>query len=137
MINKSTIPQVAYAVMNTVHDEEAEILNSLEALLAKETADMQSIEDTLQQLLAHTKQHFANEEQLMHEVSFPALMMHEAEHHRVLNEMQTIIKNWQLNKDNAILKSYFLDTLQVWLMHHINTMDTMTAQFICAHKGCA
>lgn len=137
MINKSTIPQVAYGVMNEVHDEEADLLNTLESLLKQEHIDTQAVDDSLQALLAHTQVHFANEERLMQEVSFPAQMMHQGEHMRVLSEMKHIISRWQTEQDTDLLRAYFLGSLQEWLMLHISTMDTITAQFICAHKDCA
>jgi len=137
MIDKSTIPQVAYAMMNEVHNEEADLLNTLESLLKQEHIDTQAVDDTLQALLAHTKVHFANEERLMQEVSFPAFMMHQGEHMRVLDEMKHTVSRWQTEQDTELLSAYFLGSLQEWLMLHISTMDTMTAQFICAHKGCA
>ncbi len=71
----------------------------------------------------------------MKEVGFPAFTMHEGEHIRVFNEMQRIISNWQHTKDNDMLKEYFLGTLQEWLFMHIQTMDTITAQFISMHKN--
>ena len=137
MIDKSTIPQVAYAMMNTVHDEEADLLNALESLLNQEYIDTQAVDNTLKALIAHTQVHFANEELLMQEISFPAFMMHQGEHLRVLGEMKHTIDKWQTEQDTALLEAYFLGSLQEWLMLHISTMDTMTAQFICAHKGCA
>ena len=137
MIDKSTIPQVAYAMMNEVHDEEAELLNTLESLLKQEHIDTQAVDDILQALLAHTQRHFANEELLMQEVSFPAFMMHQGEHLRVLDEINHTISRWQTEQDTELLSAYFLGSLQEWLMLHISTMDTITAQFICAHKGYA
>ncbi|HQR73093.1 MAG TPA: hemerythrin family protein [Sulfurovum sp.] len=137
MIDKSTIPQVAFQMMNEVHNEEADLLNTLESLLKQEHIDTQTVDDTLQALLTHTQGHFANEERLMQEVSFPAFMMHQGEHLRVLDEMKHTISRWQTEQDTELLSAYFLGSLQEWLMLHISTMDTMTAQFICAHKGCA
>ena len=137
MIDKSTIPQVAYAMMNEVHDEEAELLNTLESLLKQEHIDTQAVDNTLKALIAHTQVHFANEELLMQEISFPAFMMHQGEHLRILSEMKLTISRWQTEQDTELLNAYFLGSLQEWLMLPISTMDTITAQFICAHKGCA
>ena len=137
MIDKSTIPQVAFPMMNEVHNEEADLLNILESLLKQEHIDTQAVDNTVKALIAHTQVHFANEERLMHEVSFPAFMMHQGEHLRVLGEMKHTVSRWQAEQDTELLNAYFLGSLQEWLMLHISTMDTMTAQFICAHKACA
>jgi hemerythrin len=137
MINKDTIPKVAYEMMNEVHNEEADLLNALESLLDETTLDIQAVDVALRSLITHTHEHFSNEEKLMKEVSFPAFMMHQGEHLRVLGEMEQVIQQWQAQHDLALLREYFLGSLQEWLMVHISTMDTITAQFISARKGCA
>lgn len=136
MIDKTTLPQVAYEMMNEVHREEADLLNKLETQLNESTIDTDAVDATLQELLAHTHEHFGNEEILMKEVSFPAYTMHQGDHIRVLNEMKRIYSQWQTQKNPDLIREYFLGTLQEWLIPHINTMDTITAQCICMHKGC-
>lgn len=134
MIDLNLIPQVIYNQMNEVHTEEVILLNNLEQTLNNEPMDNDKILDILNQILGHTKWHFENEQLLMQEVKFPAFTMHEGEHIRVFNEMQRVISNWQSTKNNSILSEYFLDTLQEWLFMHIQTMDSITAQFISMHK---
>jgi len=134
MIDFAAMPKVAFDAMNQVHSEEVELLNSLEKCL--EANDSANIEILLETLLEHTIEHFANEERLMQEVSFPAYVMHKSEHTRVLNETQMAILDWRTKRDNGIIKNYFLGTLIDWLPQHIASMDTITAQFICMHKGC-
>ena len=135
MIDKKSLPQVAYQMMNEVHQEEVDLLNRLEAVLKDEELDIPHIDELLDRLLEHTKEHFSNEERLMQEVSFPAMMMHQGEHLRVFNEMKRVVGQWEETRDPNVIREYFLGTLIEWLMHHINTMDTITAQFITAHKG--
>lgn len=134
MIDLNLIPQVIYNQMNEVHTEEAILLNNLEWTLNNEPMDNDKILDILNEILGHTKWHFENEQLLMQEVKFPAFAMHEEEHIRVFNEMQRVISNWQSTKNNSILNEYFLGTLQEWLFMHIQTMDSITAQFISMHK---
>lgn len=134
MIDFTTMPKVTYDEMNTVHAEEVELLNTLEILLDQD--DKKGIEALLETLFEHTKRHFANEERLMQEVNFPAYMMHKNEHTRVLNETQLVILDWRTKGDNAIVRNYFLGILTDWLPQHIASMDTITAHFICMHKGC-
>lgn len=134
MIDFATMPKVAFDAMNQVHSEEVELLNSLEKCL--EFNDTVNIEILLETLLEHTIEHFDNEERLMQEVSFPAYVMHKDEHTRVLNETQMAILDWRTKRDNNIIKNYFFGTLIDWLPQHIASMDTITAQFICMHKGC-
>jgi hemerythrin len=134
MIDKENLPRVVYEQMNEVHEEEVELLNRLEGLLEDKVLDTSKVDDLLNTLLEHTKGHFANEERLMQEVSFPAMMMHQGEHLNVLNEMKRVVNQWEMTKDPEVIRAYFLGTLTEWLMMHINTMDTVTAQFIAMHK---
>jgi hemerythrin len=136
MIDHSTIPRVAFDEMNNVHHEEATLLNTLEKLLENSPNDYDSIATCLHEIIEHTRRHFGNEERLMREVSFPALVMHESEHIRVFNEMQRVVSQWFGAKNNELLHEYFLGSMQEWLYTHITTMDTITAQFICMRKGC-
>lgn len=135
MIEKEKLPRVAYEVMNEVHEEEIELLQKLESALNENPLNDIQVDEVLSELLAHTQEHFANEQRLMKEVNFPAMMMHEGEHVRALNEMKRVVNRWEQTRDPDLLKEYFLGTLIEWLMLHINTMDTITAQFIVMHKG--
>lgn len=135
MIAKESLPRVAYEMMNTVHEEEVELLQKLESVLKQNPLNVLQIDEVLRELLTHTQEHFSNEERLMKEVSFPAIMMHQGEHLRVLNEMNRIVSHWEQTRDPEVVRGYFLGTLTEWLMLHITTMDTVTAQFIAMRKG--
>lgn len=135
MIDKESLPQVVYQEMNEVHEEEVDLLNSLEKHLKSTVLDISKVDDILHTLLDHTEAHFSNEERLMKEVSFPAMMMHQGEHLRVFNEMKMVVNQWEMTRDADVVREYFLGTLTEWLMQHINTMDTMTARFIAMYKG--
>ncbi len=134
MIDITTLPKVAFDEMNNVHAEEVALINELESLLRHN--DIAGIEKQLDHIFQHTIDHFQNEQQLMQKVGFPAYMMHKTEHDRVLNEMQLVVMDWRTRKDNEILQTYFFKTIPIWLALHIASMDTITAQFICMHKGC-
>jgi hemerythrin len=135
MIDLNSIPQVAYEEMNLVHNEEATLLNNLETTIDEDGQNVEKIANILHELIEHTRGHFANEVRLMKEVGFPALHMHEGEHIKVFNEMQMVFSNWLSVKDNELLKEYFLGSMTEWLKMHIQTMDTITAQFIAMNKS--
>ena len=136
MIDFNDVPKVVYEVMNAVHEEEVELLNSIEALLESD-APSAEISTAVEELLDHTREHFANEERLMREVNFPAFRMHKNEHDKVLNEFQYVLIDWRNRKDNTILSDYFRLEVTPWLYQHILSMDTVTAEFIAMAKGAA
>ncbi len=135
MIDFAQVPKVAFAEMNRIHAEEVALLNRLDEVFAEGSED-EVLEGVIEELLEHTKHHFANEERLMREVGFPPLMMHKSEHDRFLNEVGFVVMDWRTTKDRKALREYFGYTVPEWLNRHIATMDTVTAQFICMRKGC-
>ncbi len=134
MIEIANIPKVAFDEMNSVHAEEVEQLNHIEALLDA-GASHAELSNALEALYEHTRAHFTNEERLMREVGFPPYEMHKSEHDRALNEFQLVMMDWRTKKDNDILRNYICSETPQWLHQHIATMDTVTANFISMVKG--
>ncbi len=135
MIDIKNLPKVALEEMNEVHYEEVHLLNKLEDTIQKSPNDLDGIAEILHELIEHTREHFSNEENLMRQYGFPAFMMHQGEHVRVLNEMQRFMQTWLNTKNNETIKEYYLGSLIEWLDTHIKTMDTITANFISMHRG--
>jgi len=134
MITFTELSKVAFDEMNTVHAEEVEQLSHIETLLDTGAPDT-ALSQALEALFSHTREHFANEERLMREVGFPAYEMHKAEHNRALNEFQLMMMEWRNRNDNRILRDYICTDTPQWLLQHIATMDTVTANFIAMIKG--
>ena len=88
-----------------------------------------SLNQKYQAWTVHTQDHFKGEEVLMVEKGFPPYPMHKGEHDRALAQMEQHFNEWQSSGDIAVLKIYFIEYLPQWLVHHINTMDTVTARF--------
>lgn len=84
----------------------------------------------LDELLAHTRHHFAEEERLMQETRFPPYRMHKNEHDRVLLEMEDRIAQWHQGRDSVALRNWMEDTVSAWFFTHVSTMDFVTAGFI-------
>lgn len=78
----------------------------------------------LQQLLEHTQQHFADEEQLMQASNFPSLAEHQAEHRRVLGELQQLATRAQQGRSTLLARAYVRDKLPEWFNLHTATMDS-------------
>lgn len=79
-----------------------------------------------QQLVDHTRLHFAEEGRLMRLYKFPALGEHEGEHHRVLGDLLQFnrhIKRGRL----ALARAYVGDGLPEWFELHLATMDRALA----------
>ena len=142
MITQDQLPMVAMPSMNDTHLEEILIINKLDT--AARDSNTEAVSEILQELLEHTAMHFFDEEDMMEEALFPAFKMHKSEHDRHLHELRSVIKYFEEHKDTRAISAYIEGNLTPWLIHHIETMDTMTAKFIqpgsttgcSATKGC-
>jgi hemerythrin len=130
MIDINEIPLVGFDEINTVHIEEVELLNKLYTLLDANQKEEKKILLTLNELLLHVREHFANEERLMKESYYPSLSMHKAEHGKIINEMQMQIILFRNRKDYELLREYFEEEIPTWLNQHIKSMDIILAEFL-------
>lgn len=133
VLDLEMVPQVALDTMNDTHREEVELINQLGVLLEKSMdgqADIVAITDKLEEWVEHTRQHFNRENQLMEEFGFPAYPMHSGEHQRVLAQIEDLQQQWLNNKAVEPLAEFIFHDWPRWFDMHVNTMDTVTAQFI-------
>lgn len=142
MISQEHLPMVAIPSMNDTHLEEMLIINRLDT--AARNNEVEAVPAILQELIEHTSMHFFDEEEMMEEALFPAFNAHKAEHDRHLHELKALTKYFEKHKDTKAIYVYIEGNLEKWLVHHIETMDTMTALFLqqgsttacSATKGC-
>lgn len=81
------------------------------------------------QLLAHTRQHFAQEEKLMMDSDFPAYGEHRDEHQRILGELVQFKKR----VDRGLVafgRNYIRDRMPAWFRLHAATMDSALAAHV-------
>jgi len=129
-VDKSAIPLVAVEFMNNDHHEAVDLANILEAHLVAEDVDEAAVETALRAFLDHTREHFGREEEEMQRTQFPVYAVHKGEHDRVLEDMEVVYGDWVAGKDAKSLLAWVRGPLPAWLVEHIQTMDTITAQFI-------
>ena len=79
------------------------------------------------QLFVHTNEHFEHENELMERIDFFAISTHKSEHERVLAEMQ-VLKDRLNAGDIAAVRHYIQETLPMWFLNHLKSMDAITAQ---------
>ncbi len=133
LIKEGQIPNVAVQDMNQIHKTEIDILNKLyKAIGAYEEgkASAEVIDVLLEEFIKDVKEHFSFEQELMEKYNFFAYPMHRAEHDRVLYELKSIEKIWKEDRDIDALKDYLEKNFVPWIINHVQTMDTVTAQFL-------
>ena len=136
LIPKDAVPDVPVDFMNHDHAEAADLINDIDALLT-EGAEPERIEMALVALFEHTREHFAREEEEMRAVGFPAYPLHKVEHDRILAELDEELATFGQSQDVGDIASYVRGVLPGWLLDHICTMDTVTAQFIAQSTSSA
>jgi len=133
MIDVNAVPKVVVEFMNQDHQEAANITNALSSLVgAADNGEFnpKGICETFKELYDHCVEHFARENAQMEHFGFPPIECHRGEHEQVLAEMKTELEEWCDQEDLTRLKTYVDHTLPQWFIGHIETMDTVTAQFI-------
>lgn len=122
-------PQVALAFMNRDHAEFVALRDKLLSLSTSH-APVPEVDSLLDELLTHTRHHFAEEERLMQETQFPPYRVHKAEHDSVLAEMSAKIESWKQARDAVALHDWLDKEVGAWFVNHVGSMDFVTAGFI-------
>jgi len=104
------------------HEEAVGLMNALQVCTDEELPAL------FEQLFSHTKAHLERENELMERIGFFAMPMHKGEHDRVLAEMQDFKVRLDAGEIDAV-RHYLQETLPSWFLDHLNSMDTITAQF--------
>ena len=122
-------PQVALDFMNRDHAEFVAMREQLLVLLSAKSP-LAMVDKQLDELLEHTRHHFAEEERLMQETRFPPYVMHKGEHDNVLADMSAKIASWKQERDLEALEDWLDAAVGNWFVNHVSTMDFVTAGFI-------
>lgn len=130
-ITPDNIPLVAIDFMNQTHKEEVALVNALMEKLSTANEDKKDtgISEALNQWLEHTEAHFQRENELMLKINFPPYLVHSGEHENALHVMRAVINAWETKKDLQQLSDYVFNQWPEWFQAHVNSMDTVTAQF--------
>ena len=104
------------------HEDAVALMNALQDC---SDADLPALFDDL---FEHTRAHLERENELMERIGFFAIAMHKGEHDRVLAEMQDFKAKLDAGKLDEV-RAYVETTVPNWFLDHLNSMDTITAQF--------
>jgi hemerythrin len=88
----------------------------------------------LKQLVAYTREHFANEEGMMLRARYPDLANHKAEHDKLTGEVVKIMQDFSEGK--VLLSMELLQFLRTWLQTHIRVCDKQYSRHLQAAGIC-
>ncbi|MFZ6727140.1 hemerythrin domain-containing protein [Undibacterium sp. MH2W] len=86
--------------------------------------------ERLDALIAHSVEHFEQENQWMAETAFPPAGCHKQEHDSVLEIMREVRSH--VLAGDPDLAARLAEELPHWFEHHVDTMDNMLARFMAA-----
>jgi hemerythrin len=119
--------QVGIGFVDAHHKQLVGIINRLHhAMHAGKDKDV--LGKTLEELIHHTKSHFAAEEKVLQSSGFPEFPAHRAEHERLA---YTVLEFHQKLMNNEIgLTLNVMDFLKDWLGQHILHVDMKYAPYL-------
>jgi len=88
-------------------------------------AKPEEVVEVLEELFAHTEQHFAQEKDWMERSGFPPIHCHTDEHTRVLDSLAEVLAI--ARQDNPGLGRVVAKELEDWFINHAATMDAALA----------
>ena len=109
----------------------ADLLNEIAESLQGDPNPFRPNENTgalLQRLLDETRQHFADEEEIMRSFVFPDLPSHKREHTMLLAELKDFIRD--VNEGRKPLDLGSITSLKHWLIDHVGHTDRDFMQFV-------
>lgn len=84
-------------------------------------------------LAEHTRRHFEEEEALMRAHRFPATEEHQAEHRRILAELDYLSR--RVAGGRIAMARAYMEGLPIWFANHLATMDAALAACIKQQSG--
>jgi len=116
-----------HEVMDDTHQE----FVTLCAALSLSETDTPFLE-RLDALIAHSIEHFEQENNWMRDFAFPPAGCHQGEHDAVLQVMQEVRRRYASGEHD--LGQSLAEELPLWFEHHVDTMDNMLAQFMITNQ---
>ncbi len=110
--------EIGVSVIDRQHKRIVEYINKLEH--AQENLDRKEVGEVLDELVDYTLSHFAFEESLMEEASYPFIKPHKRVHALFTRRVSDYVQRFRMGEDITI---ELLHTLTAWLVNHIKNDD--------------
>ncbi|UFH58389.1 hemerythrin domain-containing protein [Sulfurovum mangrovi] len=112
--------------MDKIHDEFLDLLSKIKSCNKRDFLPL------FEEMITHTKEHFAYEERIMTEHDFYGKQEHCDEHTNLLNEMQYFYEKAQ--RIPAFGRSYINDYAYEKFKRHVISIDSQLAMFLKEHN---
>ncbi|MGA7525333.1 MAG: bacteriohemerythrin [Acidobacteriaceae bacterium] len=116
--------------MDEQHQKLFDIINGL-AEAMKSGKGEAVIRETVEQLAIYTRTHFLQEEALMRRAEYPGLATHQAQHHKLMADVEQYKK--ALEEGRSASPVSLLNFVRQWLVQHIRQSDRAYSDHLNAH----
>ena len=119
-------------VIDAEHRELLEVCNQfLDA--AHDGQAVPELARILENMILLTRAHFVAEERMLDRHGYPGLVVHKAEHERLLIQAETLLARYRDAAQEDEIRNLTIETasfLQTWLLDHIRTNDRPYQPFL-------
>ena len=120
LIKAEDTPKVGVAEIDAQHAALIGLVNRLhQAMIQRE--DRETLDAIIAELVEHTQQHFAYEEQLMSQHQYPEYAEHKANHDMLMQHIMGLAK--QFRSGDLLLSFAVMVDLKAWATIHIEQSD--------------
>lgn len=106
--------------IDSQHKELFDAVGEIEETMTRNAGSAETVA-LLQKLASGAGKHFADEEALMRAAKYPGIILHEANHQRLMQKIDAFVARYK--RIGAPLDKYALDFLRDWLVYHIENDD--------------
>jgi hemerythrin-like metal-binding protein len=118
--------------MDEQHKRWIDLINALHASLLGKGKRIDSAM-ILTEMLAYTRFHFKEEEELMRNIKYPGYIEHKREHDTFIARLNKMEKD--IEAGNVVLGTQLMSILKNWLENHIARMDKKYGEFASQTKS--
>lgn len=127
LIKADDAPQVGVAEIDAQHATLIAIVNRLHQAMIQRR-DRDTLAEILTELIGHTQQHFAYEEQLMSQQQYPDYAAHKADHDKLMQHITDVARRFR--SGDLLLSFAVIVDLKAWATIHIEKSDRPLGIFL-------
>lgn len=125
LIKPHEVQQVSNEVVNMLHEEEIEIINSFyDAVVAK---DIEKIDELFKVVLFDIEDHFSTEEEMMRQNNYSNYQVHKNDHDTMREKVGKFFERWLVLKSPLELQEFLETDFRQWLILHVSKWDSEMA----------
>jgi len=128
LIQEQDVQQVSNAMMNMLHEDEIELINSFyDAVKAK---DIDKIDELFKALLVEVENHFKTEEDMMEQSAYSDMQMHKSDHNLIRKKLEKFHKRWEVLKGPKEVQGFLEKDFKKWYTQHVSKWDAQAAPHV-------